>query len=336
MGFKRRRVNYYALAGQAAGYAARAGLKRLGEYAGNAFKRWKNGGSQKKSYRKGRMVGSLTEQRDFTNLYRRRRAPRRLRARARRFAGKVNHVIDRGLGMKTCIIPNSSQISWSPTGYSDGQKSVGVTMYGYNTNSYASNVDPGNGDIPWIFARENGAYPTSTSGSRKLRFRSCCIDYSIQNTFNEGVYMDIYYVICRQSNGASSDPAVVWDNSINEQLAGNMPNGITNKNYYGVTPFDAPGFGRFWLVKSRKRVFIQPSEIYSFQTRDAANYYLNMDDILDVKCKKYVTEGVIFVFHNPYVDTTSGAVPGGGQVQLSYVKTYHYAEVFVDQDTIGA
>jgi len=342
MGYSNRRNNYYSMAGRAAGMAANYGIKKLGEVAARRFNNYMSRGTQTNGSRRvnrSKIVGSLTEQKDVTNLYRRKRAPRRVRRRARRFAGKVNYVIDRGLGMKTCVIPNSSQVSWSPTGYADGQNSIGITMYGYNVNTYASNTDPGNGDIPWIFARENGAYPTGSSGTRKLRFRSCCIDYSIQNTYDEGVYLDIYFVIARQAAGSSSDPAVVWNNGLAEQLAGNMPSAVTTKDFYGVTPFDAPGFGRFWTIKSRRRVFIQPSEIYSFQQRDAANYYLNMDDILDLRVKKYITEGVLFVFHNPFVDsvTTPGTdVPGGGQVQVSYVKTYHYSEVSVNQDTIGS
>lgn len=65
---------------------------------------------------------------------------------------------------------------------------------------------------------------------------------------------------------------------------------ITNSMYYAVPPFDAPGFGRYWLIKSRKSVFVQPQEIYSFQQRDAGNYILNMDDLLNMKMRAWCSE----------------------------------------------
>jgi len=83
---------------------------------------------------------------------------------------------------------------------------------------------------------------------------------------------------------------------------------------------------------------MQPSEIYSFQIRDAGNYVLGMNDMFDLKAKKNVTEGVIMVFHNPKVDTvtTPGVpVPGGLQTQVTVTKTYHYSETSVSVDSIG-
>lgn len=313
---------------------------RAGSAIGKYFKRsW--GQSRLRSSpmsRKAKSVGSLSEQRDVTTLYRRNRAPRYVRKRARSYMKRFTYAMDKLQSMKTCIITASSQIAFSPTGYADGQARIGITMYGYNTNTFAANTDPGNGDMWWIFARENGGDPTVALGTRKLRFRSCTINYTVQNTFEEGVYMDIYFVIARKNNGSTSDPTVEWNEQIAIQAPGNMPTAITTNQYYQVTPFDASGFGRFWLIKSRKRVFMQPTEIYSFQQRDAGNYVLNMADLFDMKMKNNVTEGVIMVFHNPYVDTvtTPGTpVPGGGQVQVTATKTYHYTEVTSSIDSIG-
>lgn len=310
---------------------------KLGQYVGKAVKRrWSQRGSA--SSAKAKSVGSLSEQRDVTTLYRRKRAPRRVRRGAKKYFKKFCYTMDKLNAMKTCIITASIQMSGSPVGLANGQGALGITMYGYDTNTYAANVNTFNGDIPWIFARENGAYPTAASGSRKLRFRSCTMNYSIQNTFDEGCYMDIYFVIARKNNGSTSNPVQEWDEAIAIQNPGNMPTAITNASYYQVTPFDGSSFGRYWLVKSRKRVFIQPNEIYSFQQRDAGNYVLNMEDILDVKMKANLTEGVMLVFHNPNVDTvtTPGTpVPGGYQCQVTCTKTYHYAETSSSVDSIG-
>jgi len=309
---------------------------KLGQYAGRGIRKYFNGKSGGGSrVAKAKSVGSLTEQRDVTTLYRRKRAPRRVRRGARRAMKRFTYQMDKLQSMKTCIITYSTQINGSPTSLVDGQGVTGITMYGYNTNSYASNIDTANGDMPWIFARENGAYPTATTGSRKLRFRSCCMNYTIQNTFDEGVYMDIYFVIARKNNSETSNPNTEWNEALNVQNPGNMPSAITSNTYYQVTPFDAPSFGRMWLIKSRRRVFLQPSEIYSFQQRDAGNYVLNMEDVLNMRSKANVTEGVILVFHNPFVSSLAEYIPGGFQCQVTCTKTYHYTEVSSSVDAIG-
>jgi len=315
--------------------AARAG-QMVGRGIRKMYNNYRRGGSSNSA--KAKVVGSLSEQRDVTTLYRRKRAPRRVRRAAKRLTGKVLYTMDKTQGMKTCVITASGQINVNPVALSDGQAVTGVTMYGYNTNTFAANVDPGNGDVPWIFARENGGYPTTASGTRKLRFRACCMNWTIQNTYDEGVYMDIYFVIARKNNGSNSDPGVVWNEAISIQNNGNMPSPIVDASYYQVTPFDSPSFGRYWLIKSRKRVFMQPNEIYSFQIRDAGNYVLNMEDVLNVKVKQNVTEGAMLVFHNPRTDTVSTPgtiIPGGVQVQVTCTKTYHYTETLSSQDTIG-
>lgn len=313
---------------------------RVGQYAGNAIRKWNNARKigRTASSAKAKSVGSLSEQRDVTTLYRRNRAPRYVRRRAKRYMKKFTYAMDKLQSMKTCIITTATQVNASPTGLASGQYALGTTMYGYNTNTYAGNTDPGNGDMWWIFARENGGDPTAATATRKLRFRSCTMNYTVQNTFEEGVYMDIYFVIARKNNGSTSDPAVEWNEALAAQSAGNMPTAITNNNYYQVTPFDAGAFGRYWLIKSRKRVFMQPNEIYSFQQRDAGNYVLNMQDLFDLKMKANVTEGTVLVFSNPFVDstTTPGTpIPGGIQCQVSCTKTYHYTETSSSIDSIG-
>lgn len=310
----------------------------VGKRLGGLAKRYFNRRGPSTQSAKAKAVGSLSEQRDVTYLYRRKRAPKYVRRRARKAMKMFAYHMDKINSMKTCIITDVVSVTDTPTGLDDGQNVHGVTMYGYNLNTYAANSDTGNGDMWWIFARENGGDPTVASGSRKLRFRSCTINYTVQNTADTGLYLDIYFVIARKNNGSTSDPAVEWNESLNIQAAGNMPTPITSHDYYQVTPFDAPNFGRYWLIKSRRRVFMQPNEIYSFQQRDAGNYVLNMSDLLNIKVKANLTEGVIMVFSNPVVDNTNPADPVPQPVSYTYTatKTYHYTETTSSIDSIGA
>ena len=100
-----------------------------------------------------------------------------------------------------------------------------------------------------------------------------------------------------------------------------------------MKPYNSPG--KMWLIKSRRRVFMQAQEIYSFQQRDAGNYVLGMEDVLNMRSKANVTEGVLMVFHNPFVSSLAEYIPGGFQCQVTCTKTYHYTEVSSSVDAIG-
>jgi len=293
---------------------------------------------------RGATYGNLTFQNDESVVYARHRAPRRVRRRHKKMFKNFQYNMDKLQSMKTCIIYNRSLVSTTPSGTSNGQASIGVTMYGYATNSYASNTDLGNGDMPWIFARENGAYPTIDDATRKLRFRSCVMEFTVTNELVSGgtgdangiLVLDVYYVIARKNNGLTADPALFWDNAVQNEAAGNMPNAITSSTRLGVTPFDASNFGRYWLVKKKRRVRLSPGQVFNFQMRDPGNYTLNMQDILNLKAKANLTEGVILVGYNSaYKFDDPNYIPGDVEYSVTYRKTYHYTETSSSIDAIG-
>ena len=326
-------------------HAARAAWKG-GQLIGRALKRkWNSsGGSKRSRSSRGATYGNLTFQNDEAVVYRRKRAPRRVRRRHRKAFKNFMYNMDKLQSMKTCVIYNRSLFTATPTGVANGQAPMGVTMYGYNANTYASNSDLGNGDMGWIFARENGAFPTATEGSRKLRFRSCVMELTITNELAAGgtgdIYgigiFDIYHVIARKNNGITSDPADFWTRSLNLEAAGNMPTAITTSNQLGITPFDATNFGKYWLVKKKRRVRLSPGQVYNFQMRDPGNYVLQMSELLDIKAKSNMTEGVIIVGYNSsYKFLDPDYVPGDVEYSVTYRKTYHYTEVNSSVDTVG-
>lgn len=293
---------------------------------------------------RGATYGNLTFQNDESVVYKRHRAPKKIRRRHKRAFKTFQYNMDKLQSMKTCIIYERSLHTATPTGTSNGQACMGVTMYGYNTNTYAANIDRGNGDMPWIFARENGGYPTADDATRKLRFRSCVMEFTVTNELVAGatgdlqgiLVLDIYYVIARKNNGVTADPAVFWNNSIQNEAAGNMPNAVVSYDRLGVTPFDASNFGRYWLVKKKRRVRLSPGQVFNFQMRDPGNYTLNMQDILNLKSKANLTEGVILVGYNSaYKFSDPDYVPGDVEYSVTYRKTYHYTETSSSIDAIG-
>lgn len=330
------------------GYAAR-GAYRLGKTGAGIMKKWLKSGSKKTVGREDTNMGTaaatygnLTSQYDTARLYRKKRAPRRVRRRAKRFIKQLKWGLDKLQGMKTCVISNSSTHTITPTTDQNAQQAVGLVMYGYGANTYAANSNKAYGDMWWIMSRENGGDPTVNSASRKLRFRSCTFNINIINrTPSEGgqgqnIIVDVYHVLCCQSvsdDTNSGDPVEIWNESIRELSGTNMPNEISDTNYEGVTPFDAPTFAKNYTVKSVRRYRLEAGGYFNLQLRDPANYVLGMSDLLDMNHKRNITEGYIFVHYNA---SKVGNVRGISSIELNYNKKYHYTETSTSQSQIGA
>lgn len=292
-----------------------------------------------------RDYGNITFQNDEHMIYRRKRAPKGLRKKHRRAFKNFMYNLDKLQSMKTCVIVNSSAQTLVPASLAVSQIAFGVTLYGYAPNTYAANIAPGNGDIPWIFARENGAYPTADLASRKLRFRSAVMDLTVYNALvgnEENAYggilcLDVYHVLARKdvyNATLGADPVLWWSDAVREQAAGNMPTAITSYQFDGVTPFDAPGFGRNWIIKRVRKVRLSPGQTFITQLRDPGNYTLNMYDVLEQTVGSNLTEGYIIVGYNPATNPVTG-FRGAVAMNHNYRKKYHYTETSSSIDSIG-
>lgn len=292
---------------------------------------------------RGNDYGNITFQNDEHVIYRRKRAPRRVRKQHRRMFKNFMYNLDKMQSMKTAVIPGYLTVTNTPTGASDAQVATAVTLYGYSTNTYAANINTQHGDIPYIFARENGAYPTAALGSRKLRFRSAVMDLTVQNILvgNESnavggiLNLDVYHILARKDGTGSSDLVSQWSDAINEEAAGNLITAITNYQYDGVTPFDAPGFCSRFIIKRVRKIRLSPGQTFQTQLRDPGNYVLNMNDILEKSVAGNLTEGYIICAYNPAVITTTG-VRGQVGYTVNFRKKYHYTETSSSVDAIGS
>ena len=327
------------------GYGARAAW-RVGQGAGRIMKNWLKRGSKKTVGREdtnsgtaASTFGNLTSQYDTARLYRKKRAPRRVRRRAKRFMRSLKWGMDKLQGMKTCIINNTSNYSTSPTTKFNGQAAVSATIYGYGNNTYAANTNFANGDVWWIMSRENGGDPTADSATRKLRFRSAVMNINVINTTSvqpQNVIVDVYHVLCKQSGnntGNNGDPAEFLTECTRELSGTNFPTEIVNANADGLTPFDVPTYGRYISVKSVRRYRLDAGGYFNLQLRDPANYVLSMADLNDCDFKRNITEGYVFIFYNAACDNTGVRYPAS--IQLNYNKKYHYTETSTSQSQIG-
>ncbi len=312
----------------------------------NTALRYRNSGTQTQTQR-GRTAerGNITFQNDEALLYRRKSAPRKVRRRQRRAFNSLMYRMDKLQSMKTALINWYSAPAAVPTSWLNGQAVTSVSLYGYGANTFAANTNEGNGDMWYIFSRENGGDPTAALATRKLRFRSAVLDVTVKNVLagtgegDEGglLILDVYHYVARKNVSnqfvTTGDAASFWNACINDQAPGNMPVAITDNLVYGVTPFDASGFGRFVKILKKRRIKLSPGQVYNTQIRDPGNYILRMDDVFNFRMKGGLTEGLIFVGYNPGM--ISSEIPGNVNYECVATKTYHYTELSSSVDAIG-
>jgi len=309
----------------------RQGLKLYNKYRGGS-----STGSQKKTRK---VVGQTTFQEDYRSLYNRRRAPRRVRNRARRSFQRFTYMLDKTQGMTSSIINNFASGTTSPsTPFTGCQAVYGIGMYGTSASSSASDF---NSDLYKLYIDATGSAPTTSLANFKFRFRACIMDFVVKNTGAASMYLEVYQCVARARSG-TSDPAGAWSDAVNLELgAGNGVATTINVNSgYKVTPFDAPGFGSYYLIKSRKKFFISAGNSVSWQVRDAKNYVITGAQVLQSKALPGITEGCILVGYgadvNSWASNAAIGVPTAASFDTSCVKTYHFTYTTQNNDILGA
>jgi len=272
---------------------------------------------------------STTFQHDSTNMYLRRRAPRRVRSRARRAQSRYNHHLVAGLGQKSAVFQALALRQVTPTTLHDAQDVYTVGMYG-GVNGSATW-----GDLAEIAANEGLLVKTG-----KIHFKSAVIETQIKNNSDTDVLVvDVYEVICRREG--YNEPGIDWSLALAAQNTIATMTSMTSTEL-GCTPFDAPGFGSSWLIKNKTRYRISPNLSVYLQRRDAKDYkfdssrfeYDTTSAALRVHMFSGMTEGFLIVARNSDVDT---ATPKGMPVDYQVVstKTYHYAVQSYEVDERG-
>jgi len=291
--------------------------------------------SGSRSSRRGAEYGNITFQNDEHQMYRRKRAPRRVRIKARRAYKRFNYMLNKSLGLHSMIIPTTQTMTAVPTTGSDAQVCAFYSIYGGGTNSttVGTQTNPANGDLNFLMrAHENSTAALSGVPSTKFRFRSAVMNLNIKNTattdasYRDGLcFVDLYHVVCRKnitdSTGGGS-AITVWADAIahTPTLAG--VNAV-NVNSDSITPFDIGQFGQMYTIRRVRRVRLSAQQTFSTQIRDAGDYEIEFDDISRWNHLANKTEGFMIVAYNP------SAVPGTGvrgsvSLEVNCNKKYHY------------
>lgn len=300
-------------------------------------RKFRNSSSSLRSSKQRKVTGQTTFQEDYRTLYRRKRAPRRIRRRARRSFQRFTYHLDKTQGMTSSVINNFYSASTNPTSPLTGSQGVhAISMYGCTGSTLAADF---NSDLWKIYTDATGASPTGSLASASLRFRSCIMDFLIKNTGETPMFIEIYQCVARR-NGSSSDASVEWASMLAKEGSTGVGTALTDVSAYKVTPFDAPGFGSYWYVKSRKRFYISGGNSVAWQIRDPKNYVITGEEIQKAQTLRNVTESCIIIGYGADVAPWTGTndnigIPTSCSYDVNCVKTYHWTLTDRSTDNAG-
>lgn len=316
---------------RAAPYAVRAMRTAYGAYKRYSKGRSTGGGSARQG------TNNVTFQHDYAHIYSRKKAPRKVRQRAKKRAYVFNKQLVASLGQKTF---NRSALHVSgtitPTSFSNSQSIFDLGLYG--GDSAGSNTW---GDL-YDIAAGNGAGLDDVTG--KLWFQSACLDCQLKNTTGSGegfpnavtLVVELYTVYARRDGYLF--PGTDWAEGMNNQDLLDSGGTKATPLAMNATPFDAPGFGSSWLIAKKVRYRISPGNSVYLQMRDPKRKMFDTarfewdSNTANTRIKTFSgwTRGYMFVIRSDTAVSGPTVVPYSYQV--IYTKNYKFAQQESNRD----
>ena len=285
---------------------------------------------------------AITQQHDSKLLYRRKRAPRKIRRKAARRAANFLRRQLNSVGMSTNLYRNSDSAFSTTAGQQECMLIYSGLLYGNIGEDIAAEGarQEAVGTLYNVFQNQtNSLTPAAlVANSARMYLHSITTDYTISNLSANLAEVDIYEFVFRKdwsfNNSATGKPLQneLTASAENEEK---MP-GATSKIEYedlGWTPFDSNNMLKYIIIQSKQRFYIGAGNTISFTKR--TNYrkpkkYVGMDfdayvesssgDILPTqyKASRGVTRGIICVYRGTPGVTAANAVQLGWNAQTRY------------------
>jgi hypothetical protein len=117
--------------------------------------------------------------------------------------------------------------------------------------------------------------PSATNNPSMAIIKHQELNYALQNISGVAINVDIYeFVPARNMTPADLffPPENAWNELINQE-ANKFATGITtpatpSNLVYGVTPFEAPGFGKHWKITAKTRILLNAGATTAFQVKN--------------------------------------------------------------------
>lgn len=264
----------------------------------------------------------ITAQHDYTVQYRRKRAPRKIRARAKRSYKRFLSNQIKTVG-SNIVVKNNFLVDES-NGTSKPQTLVSAWLYG--ANGVESGTDRGVNDINSIFSLDSRI----SSGASKVLFSGAVLDITIRCMELNGAQetcapqeIDIYEVaLYDDTKELSFTSAVASAEAITENVPG-FANGLSLTGTRGTTLFDFPYLTASLKMKVLKKtkVFLPLGANTTYQLRDPRNHWCGKEDVADdvgfVNPK--MTKGLVIVGKD-----IAGSPVSRTKIQCGVTRRYNY------------
>jgi len=171
----------------------------------------------------------------------------------------------------------------------------------------------------------------STSGPdfRELTVLSSHLDLSLSNPTTSLIPLlyDVYWCVATstQSQVTHATPMSSWNYclSINNTLTVNSGT-KSDSTFNGITPSDAPGFGKYWKVLKCQRIYLQPGAT-SDMSFSAGGYKYTPQKFDGQHTIAGITKGVMIV---AAIGDNTGMPSAAGQAILRYHTTRRYRVMY--------
>jgi len=179
-----------------------------------------------------------------------------------------------------------------------------------------------------ISAVAQGATSDANSSNRGLHVLSSNIDVSLTNMSATALVFDLYWCVatCTSDNSDNATPTATWTNL--GLLNSTMTDGIgtvakTKPTDNGATPHSMPGFGKYWKILEKRRVYIQSLGTSEF-SYSGGGYYYNPQKFINQSIVAGRTKALMIVGgigDNTGVSTTIGP-PAAPVYRYHTTRTY--------------
>lgn len=269
-------------------------------------------GSRSRTQRSGSASLPITAQRDFNVIYRRKRAPWKVKRRAKRyrkFCKKVINAVDtRNEKQKVLFVQNGvlNSIAGTQACYSNT-----FQLYSVNISTTAGQRDMAN--------MISGLGDTSTSET-KTYFRSGQMEVVLQNKGTGAAYVDLYYYVARKDSGEPVTTQALVDQGFTGSPT-NMGGSNLLSGTYGATVFQSKDFCQVFKIYRKTSALVPSGQFFEFNLRSSKNKIIDRDDIIrSPGALKGLTQGVVMIIYGA-PNTTDGA-PVATEFTYNVTRTY--------------
>lgn len=232
---------------------------------------------------------AVTLQRDVVSTYKKRGPGKKVLAKKRRFRNKLQRAIApisthhtytevQAVASVVTNFANGSQITYQ---YPSLTNSEVTTLNGGTDNplgiSYMKdqlyNLDSQTSAV------KDGAQTDANIHQKSLHVLGSKIDVSLSNISGTALIFDLYWCVatCTSDDATHATPIATWTNlalansTMTVAGIGTITKMVPTDN--GATPHSAPGFGKYWKILEKKRVYIASGGTSEFSYNGGSYFY---------------------------------------------------------------